>query len=642
MKYSILRGFKPIFSIALISTLILMLACGTTETITKVERVEVPGETVVVEKEVVKTVEVPGQTVTKEVVKTVEVPGKTIVVEKEVEVVKVVEKVEVVEKLVEKVVIATPGPAVFAMETLDPNNKRGGTLVLSNQGPPGHFDHYAGGSVVWQGWMGTMYDNLLRQDLRSAAGTIVPDLATSWEIGDDFKTWTFKIREGVKFHDGTDLTSADIKASFDRVSSPPEGVLASYKGIFDTMTLVETNVIDSHTVEFKLEEGKSLDHAMAGFANPAIKMSSKALLDELGGNLREVDLKRVGTGPFEFVELTPDHAVVEANTNYWNKNGGPYVDKIETVWIRNFTPQLTAALTTNLIDWAMFTPPADNPTLSAAGLNHAVQLFPWFFAIPINTAHEPFDDKRVRQALALALDNGGIVEAGNPFSQRHFGGGWFPEGIGMKELSPAMLAEEKYFRAPTDEDKAEARALLAAAGFPDGEGFPTLDLMSNSHKNPWWAVSTQLQQAMLKDVLNIDAEIREVDKATWRDNKATGSFDFAINNMIWDVPVPEFYLKNAMGTCDGAPCGWNFGNYMNPELDAQLRAMELELDGKKKYALSEKLWDFLNEEMPAIPLSTSALSDHYWQQSVKGIMPDGATFKGMYVAHRWDTVWLDR
>ena len=642
MTYSILRGFKPIFSIALISTLILMLACGTTETITKVERVEVPGETVVVEKEVVKTVEVPGQTVTKEVVKTVEVPGKTIVVEKEVEVVKVVEKVEVVEKLVEKVVIATPGPAVFAMATLDPNNKRGGTLVLSNQGPPGHFDHYAGGSVVWQGWMGTMYDNLLRQDLRSAAGTIVPDLATSWEIGDDFKTWTFKIREGVKFHDGTDLTSADIKASFDRVSSPPEGVLASYKGIFDTMTLVETNVIDSHTVEFKLEEGKSLDHAMAGFANPAIKMSSKALLDELGGNLREVDLKRVGTGPFEFVELTPDHAVVEANTNYWNKNGGPYVDKIETVWIRNFTPQLTAALTTNLIDWAMFTPPADNPTLSAAGLNHAVQLFPWFFAIPINTAHEPFDDKRVRQALALALDNGGIVEAGNPFSQRHFGGGWFPEGIGMKELSPAMLAEEKYFRAPTDEDKAEARALLAAAGFPDGEGFPTLDLMSNSHKNPWWAVSTQLQQAMLKDVLNIDAEIREVDKATWRDNKATGSFDFAINNMIWDVPVPEFYLKNAMGTCDGAPCGWNFGNYMNPELDAQLRAMELELDAKKKYALSEKLWDFLNEEVPAIPLSTSALSDHYWQESVKGIMPDGATFKGMYVAHRWDTVWLDR
>ena len=598
------------------------------------------GETVVVEKEVVTTVEVPTivekiVTVEKEVVKTVEVPK---IVEKVVE-------VEVpIEKLVERVLIATPSPVdtSFYMTTLDPNNKRGGTLILSNQGPPGHNDHYAGGSVVWQGWMGTMYDNLLRQDLRSAAGTIVPDLATSWEIGDDFKTWTFKIREGVKFHDGTDLTSADIKASFDRVSSPPEGVLASYKGIFDTMTLVETNVIDSHTVEFKLEEGKSLDHAMAGFANPAIKMSSKALLDELGGNLREVDLKRVGTGPFEFVELTPDHAVVEANTNYWNKNGGPYVDKIETVWIRNFTPQLTAALTTNLIDWAMFTPPADNPTLSAAGLNHAVQLFPWFFAIPINTAHEPFDDKRVRQALALALDNGGIVEAGNPFSQRHFGGGWFPEGIGMKELSPAMLAEEKYFRAPTDEDKAEARALLAAAGFPDGEGFPTLDLMSNSHKNPWWAVSTQLQQAMLKDVLNIDAEIREVDKATWRDNKATGSFDFAINNMIWDVPVPEFYLKNAMGTCDGAPCGWNFGNYMNPELDAQLRAMELELDAKKKYALSEKLWDFLNEEMPAIPLSTSALSDHYWQESVKGIMPDGATFKGMYVAHRWDTVWLDR
>ena len=110
-----------------------------------------------------KTVEVPGETVVveKEVVKTVEVPGETVVVEK------------IVEKLVEKIVIATPTPGdgVFAMTTLDPNNKRGGTFVVSNQGPPGHFDHYAGGSVVWQGWMGTMYDNLLRQDLRSAGRT---------------------------------------------------------------------------------------------------------------------------------------------------------------------------------------------------------------------------------------------------------------------------------------------------------------------------------------------------------------------------------------------------------------------------------------------------------------------------------------
>ena len=211
---------------------------GQTVVVEKVvtETVEVPGETVVVEKEVIKTVEVPGETVTKEVVKTVEVPGQTVVVEKEVvktvevpgqtvvvekEVVKTVEvpgQTVVVEKEVVKevmvpgetvvkevVVIATPVPAAPSAEDMV---QAGSAIILTPTLGHERFDTVNG--VGAAGYLEMVHAWLMGLDAVDGGLKISPGIAERWELSPDGTTWTFTIRNGAKFHDGTDLTAADV------------------------------------------------------------------------------------------------------------------------------------------------------------------------------------------------------------------------------------------------------------------------------------------------------------------------------------------------------------------------------------------------------------------------------------------------
>ena len=178
-------------------------ACGT-------ETVEVPGETVVVEKEVVKTVEVPGETVVKEVVKEVQVPGETVVVEKEVvkEVMVPGETVtvEVVKEVVkEVVVIATPVPAVPSAEEMV---QAGSATVLTPTLGHERFDTLNG--VGPAGYLEVVHAWLMGLDIVDGALTVGPGIAERWELSPDGTTWTFTIMNGAKFHDGTDLTAADV------------------------------------------------------------------------------------------------------------------------------------------------------------------------------------------------------------------------------------------------------------------------------------------------------------------------------------------------------------------------------------------------------------------------------------------------
>src|SRR6478752_4018838 len=112
----------------------------------------------------------------------------------------------------------------FQMAALEPNPKRGGVLRYGILNRPPHFDVHQSGTVGNIGTQGCMFDNLIRRDPRDSGKTIVPDLAHSWDIAKDGKTYTFFLRQGVQFHDGTDFTSADIKVTFDRIAKPPAGV----------------------------------------------------------------------------------------------------------------------------------------------------------------------------------------------------------------------------------------------------------------------------------------------------------------------------------------------------------------------------------------------------------------------------------
>jgi peptide/nickel transport system substrate-binding protein len=153
----------------------------------------------------------------------------------------------------------------FQMAAPQSNPKRGGVMRYGILNRPPHFDVHQSGTVGNIGTQGCMFDNLIRRDPRDSGKTIIPDLAHSWEIAKDGKTYTFHLRQGVQFHDEADFTSADIKATFDRIAKPPAGVSIPRTPLFRAVS--EINARDKYTVEFKLAAPRPVNFMMSAFAS---------------------------------------------------------------------------------------------------------------------------------------------------------------------------------------------------------------------------------------------------------------------------------------------------------------------------------------------------------------------------------------
>src|SRR5271168_4899180 len=149
----------------------------------------------------------------------------------------------------------------FQLAAPEPNPKRGGVLRYAITSRPPHFDVHQSGTINSLGSQGCMFDNLVRRDPRDSGKTIVPDLAHSWEITEDGKIYTFMLRKGVLFHDGTDFTAADIKATFDRIAKPPAGISIPRTPLFRAVS--EINARDKYTIEFKLAAPRSVNFMMS-------------------------------------------------------------------------------------------------------------------------------------------------------------------------------------------------------------------------------------------------------------------------------------------------------------------------------------------------------------------------------------------
>src|SRR3954451_15597171 len=133
----------------------------------------------------------------------------------------------------------------FKLRAPESNAKRGGVLRYGVLSAPAHFDVHQSGTVSNMGTQGAMYDNLIRRDPRDSGQTIIPDLAHSWQISKDGKTYTFFLRKDVQFHDGAEFTADDVKATYDRISKPPAGISIPRSILFKSVS--EINVRDPHT-----------------------------------------------------------------------------------------------------------------------------------------------------------------------------------------------------------------------------------------------------------------------------------------------------------------------------------------------------------------------------------------------------------
>jgi peptide/nickel transport system substrate-binding protein len=152
----------------------------------------------------------------------------------------------------------------FKLKAPEPGAKSGGVLRMGIPNRPPHFDIHQSGTFFNLGAQACMFDNLIRRDPFDS-GNIIPDLAHSWEIAEDGKTYTFFLRKDVQFHDGAELTAEDVKATFDRIAKPPSGISIPRSILFKSVS--EISARDKYTVEFKLSEPRPINFMMSAIAS---------------------------------------------------------------------------------------------------------------------------------------------------------------------------------------------------------------------------------------------------------------------------------------------------------------------------------------------------------------------------------------
>ena len=260
-----------------------------------------------------------------------------------------------------------------------------------------HFDIHQSGTFFTLGAMACMFDNLIRRDPQDGAKTIIPDLAHSWEIGEDAKTYTFFLRKDVQFSDGAELTAEDVKATFDRIAKPPSGISIPRSVLFKAVS--EINARDKYTVEFKLSEARPINFMMSAFASGWNVIVRKKTLEDNNYNLRKL-VTYPGNGPFHSVRRIENEVwVMEKNPNYWNK-GLPYLDGIEFYNVLPFSPEMASAILAGRVDYVLATDPATarkakaTPSMSTGTIYQSVAHATW-----VNHKKKPLDDPRVRRAM---------------------------------------------------------------------------------------------------------------------------------------------------------------------------------------------------------------------------------------------------
>jgi peptide/nickel transport system substrate-binding protein len=515
----------------------------------------------------------------------------------------------------------------FQLAAPEPNPKHGGVLRLGVGMRPPHFDVHQSGTIFNLGSQGAMFDNLVRRDPRNGGKTIIPDLAHSWQIAKDGKTYTFHLRKGVQFHDGAELTADDIKATFDRIIKPPQGVSIPRSILFRAVS--EITAPDKYTVEFKLAEPRPVNFIMSAIASGWNVIVRKKTLEDNNYNLRKVEVYP-GTGPFRSVKRVENESwVMEKNKDYWNK-GLPYLDGVEFYNLLPFSPELGSAILSGRIDYARITDPVTfrkaktTPGITAVDHYQSVIQATW-----INSKRKPLDDPRVRRAMHLVLDKPVLVDVVKDVAPMLVGGFIYP----FSEFATPIdqLTKRLGYQPDPAASIKEARALMAAAGHPDG--LKGLDYMVREIAT--FKLWSQAIQAMLKESLNIECNLRTVVESVWFDDATSGNFDLAIGAIVSTLLDPSDYFNAWYGK--GGPQNYSFWD--NKEFQALTLQIDTELDVEKRQELIRKAEAIMESDPPLLPISWEK-NIEVWYNYVKGIT--AADYFGLYDVVRQDTVWLDK
>lgn len=425
-----------------------------------------------------------------------------------------------------------------------------------------------------------MYEGLIK---RMPDLSLAPGLATEWAPNEDGTEWTFTLREGVVFHDGTPFDADAVVHNFERHLDTDRGLAAS--GRLRTF-LESVEKIDDYTVKFHLK------NPYPAFLN-IMTINSGLMVSPAADEAGTIGSAAVGTGPYRLAEYRSGEFVLQEKfEDYWGDNEAS-VDTIRWTWSSE-PSVLSMALQTGDADVINPVPPVFAAPIQAnPELDLHVSDGSAVFWVALNVQSEELSDVRVRQALNFATDRDGIINA-------------IMSGYAVPANSPLATVSEAYNPDlnPYPHDLDRARELLAEAGYEDGFSM---------------SVVVQEQEARIGEVLQamwaeigVDLDVRRMESGVWSDaafgdpeKKAAEGVDAVIASWSSGVNGPDLQFRPLYATESFAPTSANLGFYSNEEFDAMLDQAAATVDETERNAIYGEMQEIINEDAPHVLLYVS-------------------------------------
>jgi peptide/nickel transport system substrate-binding protein len=500
--------------------------------------------------------------------------------------------------------------------------RRGGVLRFALDGEPGTYDAHGSLTFAVIQAVAPHYSTLLTYDLADG-GRIVGDLAQRWTVGDGGLSYVFDLHSGVTFHDGTPLTAADVKATYERLRAPPAGVVSLRRDSFADIRAIETPA--PLQVVFRLAAPNPL---MADIlASPWNTIYSAAqLARDPASPARTIN----GTGPFRFVEHVRGSSWRGARFERYFRPDRPYLDGFEAVFFATSTA-IATALQGGQVDafFRSFSPPEVARLVEALGPRaQALEAnFNNMAMVTFNAAKPPFDDPRVRRALSLAIDRRAYAASLSRSSNLQVLGALTRPGSALA-ASDDELAQWPGFGRDIAAARETARGLLREAGVRNLQ----VAFLNRTGGGPFQAAAIMLADAWRQ--IGVGFENRAVETSVWTNQIGAGQFDVAYNAVTETVDDPTFFLANYISTDRSA---LNFARITDRALDALFDAQRLETDPQRRRALIRRFEAHALDSAHAVPLlwvkRYLAMS-----RAVQGWHMSSSAFLGQSLAD----VWLDR
>ena len=475
-----------------------------------------------------------------------------------------------------------------------------GGVIAAIAGEPDQLDPHKTSAYFSFEVLENVFDTLVEPDENLQ---MRPALAESWEVSDDELTWTFRLRPGVTFHDGSPLTAEDVAFSYNRIID--EELTNVDK--FSAVTSVEAP--DPATVVIRVDRPvPNMLTNLGGFKGMAIVSRRNV---ESG----EIATHPVGTGPFAFAnQRSGDSITLVANPDYWD--GAPEISGVRFRFISEPSTALSA-LQAGEIDWTDSVPPQRVQQLrNDESITLAVEPSNDYWYLALNEAREPWNDVRVRQAIAYAIDRDAIVQATSY-------GTAAKNQLAIPEGNPWYVPYDRYAEGGLD----KARELLDEAGASPRN----LDMLVTTDY-PETVTAAQIVADNLAP-LGITVNIRTVDFATWLDEQNKGNFDMLMMGWLGNIDPDDFYY--AQHHTDGTS---NAQKFSDPEVDRLLDAGRVETDRQARFDDYRRAATMIADQVSYIFLYNPSVIQA-WNPALQGYQArrDGAVrFRDAYWAQDGD------